>query len=225
MLCYVLFIILEHINWRTLCACVVSMYVDCSISWWLCCRTDGAEDQYSVLINFDTQSSTDSFYKHFNGKQFSSLEVLISFILLNLVWCFPLARWLNFIVITDWRFMWCRGVSAMSVLWKRCTTLNWLSMHIPQLQTWLSNLHAQYVLVCLVVLNNPISFSKAISRVFCFVWLLKHQKFVTSVFLLYCTKMVRNVQYRMFGVKSWFLLVQSYVLWLMEREHLWSMSS
>lgn len=104
MLCYVLFIILEHINWRTLCACVVSMYVDCSISWWLCCRTDGAEDQYSVLINFDTQSSTDSFYKHFNGKQFSSLEVLISFILLNLVWCFPLARWLNFIVITDWRF-------------------------------------------------------------------------------------------------------------------------
>ncbi|AQK69121.1 BRCA1-associated protein [Zea mays] len=37
-------------------------------------RTDGAEDQYSVLINFDTQSSTDSFYKHFNGKQFSSLE-------------------------------------------------------------------------------------------------------------------------------------------------------
>ena len=49
------------------------------LNWWLCCRTDGAEDQYSVLINFDTQSSTDSFYKHFNGKQFSSLEVLISF--------------------------------------------------------------------------------------------------------------------------------------------------
>ncbi|WVZ77599.1 hypothetical protein U9M48_025452 [Paspalum notatum var. saurae] len=37
-------------------------------------RTDGAEDQYSVLIKFDTQNSTDSFYKHFNGKQFSSLE-------------------------------------------------------------------------------------------------------------------------------------------------------
>lgn len=37
-------------------------------------RTDGAEDQYSVLINFDTQNSTDNFYKHFNGKQFSSLE-------------------------------------------------------------------------------------------------------------------------------------------------------
>ncbi|EMS61230.1 BRCA1-associated protein [Triticum urartu] len=37
-------------------------------------RIDGAEDQYSVLIKFDTLSSTDSFYKHFNGKQFSSLE-------------------------------------------------------------------------------------------------------------------------------------------------------
>ncbi|KAF8691299.1 hypothetical protein HU200_040425 [Digitaria exilis] len=37
-------------------------------------RTDDAEDQYSVLINFDTQNSTDNFYKHFNGKQFSSLE-------------------------------------------------------------------------------------------------------------------------------------------------------
>ncbi|CAN6359129.1 unnamed protein product [Urochloa humidicola] len=35
-------------------------------------RTDG--DCYSVLINFDTQCSTDNFYKHFNGKQFSSLE-------------------------------------------------------------------------------------------------------------------------------------------------------
>ena len=71
--------------------CVISMYVDFSINWWLCCRTDGAEDQYSVLINFDTQSSTDSFYKHFNGKQFSSLEVLnFFFTLLNLVLCFPL---------------------------------------------------------------------------------------------------------------------------------------
>ncbi|KAL6629059.1 hypothetical protein ACP70R_028824 [Stipagrostis hirtigluma subsp. patula] len=37
-------------------------------------RIDGVEDQYSVLIKFDTQISTDSFYKHFNGKQFSSLE-------------------------------------------------------------------------------------------------------------------------------------------------------
>ncbi|XP_073002265.1 BRAP2 RING ZnF UBP domain-containing protein 2 [Typha latifolia] len=37
-------------------------------------RNDGVEDQYSVIISFDDQSSTDSFYKHFNGKQFSSLE-------------------------------------------------------------------------------------------------------------------------------------------------------
>lgn len=38
-------------------------------------RNDGVEDQYSVLIRFDSQSSADSFYKHFNGKRFSSLEV------------------------------------------------------------------------------------------------------------------------------------------------------
>ncbi|KAG8058302.1 hypothetical protein GUJ93_ZPchr0002g25241 [Zizania palustris] len=37
-------------------------------------RIDGVEDQYSVLIKFDIQSSTDSFYKHFNGRQLSSLE-------------------------------------------------------------------------------------------------------------------------------------------------------
>ncbi|XP_062223879.1 BRAP2 RING ZnF UBP domain-containing protein 2-like [Phragmites australis] len=37
-------------------------------------RIDGADDQYSVLIKFNTQRSADSFYKHFNGKQFSSLE-------------------------------------------------------------------------------------------------------------------------------------------------------
>ncbi|KAG8070052.1 hypothetical protein GUJ93_ZPchr0006g43500 [Zizania palustris] len=37
-------------------------------------RIDEVEDQYSVLIKFDIQSSTDSFYKHFNGRQFSSLE-------------------------------------------------------------------------------------------------------------------------------------------------------
>ncbi|KAL8099089.1 hypothetical protein AgCh_031680 [Apium graveolens] len=37
-------------------------------------RTDGMEDKYSVLIRFDGQDSTDSFYKHFNGKHFSSLE-------------------------------------------------------------------------------------------------------------------------------------------------------
>ena len=33
------------------------------------------EDKYSVLIRFGDQSSTDTFYKHFNGRHFSSLEV------------------------------------------------------------------------------------------------------------------------------------------------------
>ncbi|OVA12903.1 zinc finger protein [Macleaya cordata] len=38
-------------------------------------RNDGMEDQYSVLIRFDSQDSADNFYKHFNGKRFSSMEV------------------------------------------------------------------------------------------------------------------------------------------------------
>ncbi|XAR50501.1 hypothetical protein NMG60_11004844 [Bertholletia excelsa] len=38
-------------------------------------RNDGEEDRYSVLIRLDDQSSTDAFYKHFNGKRYSSLEV------------------------------------------------------------------------------------------------------------------------------------------------------
>jgi hypothetical protein len=148
-------------NWPTWCAGVISMYVGWSVNWWLCCRTDGAEDQYSVLINFDTQNSTDNFYKHFNGKQFSSLEVLVVLTLLNLALClFLLMLWLNFTMAIDWRLIWCRGMFAMSVLWKMCTTLNWLSMHIAQLRAWLSNLHVQYVLVCLVVLNNSIHLSK-----------------------------------------------------------------
>ncbi|EEE56448.1 hypothetical protein OsJ_05642 [Oryza sativa Japonica Group] len=37
-------------------------------------RIDGVEDQYGVLIKFDTQSFTDSFYMSFNGNRFSSLE-------------------------------------------------------------------------------------------------------------------------------------------------------
>lgn len=37
-------------------------------------RNDGMEDQYSILIRFDSQSSTDNFYKHFNGRRFSSFE-------------------------------------------------------------------------------------------------------------------------------------------------------
>ncbi|KAK1292747.1 hypothetical protein QJS10_CPB17g02153 [Acorus calamus] len=38
-------------------------------------RSDGVEDRYSILINFDTLESADNFYRHFNGKPFSSLEV------------------------------------------------------------------------------------------------------------------------------------------------------
>jgi BRCA1-associated protein len=38
-------------------------------------RNDGMEDRYSILISFDAQDSTDNFYKHFNGRRFSSLEV------------------------------------------------------------------------------------------------------------------------------------------------------
>ncbi|KAG6507105.1 hypothetical protein ZIOFF_032446 [Zingiber officinale] len=37
-------------------------------------RTDGVDDQYSVIIKFDNQISADGFYQHFNGRQFSSLE-------------------------------------------------------------------------------------------------------------------------------------------------------
>ncbi|KAF8726712.1 hypothetical protein HU200_019181 [Digitaria exilis] len=39
----------------------------------------GVDDKYSVLINFETQKSADDFYQHFNGKQFSPLEVAICF--------------------------------------------------------------------------------------------------------------------------------------------------
>ncbi|GFZ11862.1 isopropylmalate dehydrogenase 2 [Actinidia rufa] len=38
-------------------------------------QNDGMEDKYSVLIRFGDQRSTDTFYKHFNGRRFSSLEV------------------------------------------------------------------------------------------------------------------------------------------------------
>ncbi|KAL6137818.1 hypothetical protein ACLB2K_063107 [Fragaria x ananassa] len=44
-------------------------------------RTDGMEDRYSVLIRFDSQDSTDHFYKHFNRSRFSSLEVEVCRIL------------------------------------------------------------------------------------------------------------------------------------------------
>lgn len=44
-------------------------------------RNDGMEDQYSILLRFDGQSSADTFYQHFNGKRFSSLEVDVCHVL------------------------------------------------------------------------------------------------------------------------------------------------
>ncbi|XVF24714.1 hypothetical protein REPUB_Repub13aG0151100 [Reevesia pubescens] len=37
-------------------------------------RNDEMEDRYCVLIRFDSQDSTDKFYRHFNNRQFNSLE-------------------------------------------------------------------------------------------------------------------------------------------------------
>ncbi|XP_028067684.1 BRCA1-associated protein-like isoform X5 [Camellia sinensis] len=57
----------------------VSFALHSFITCWKCelsgFRNDGVEDRYSVLIRFDDQSSTDAFYKHFNGRRYSSLEV------------------------------------------------------------------------------------------------------------------------------------------------------
>ncbi|KAF3450932.1 hypothetical protein FNV43_RR07021 [Rhamnella rubrinervis] len=47
-------------------------------------RNDGMEDGYSILIRFDSQDSTDNFYKHFNGSRFSSLEVEVCTVLFTL---------------------------------------------------------------------------------------------------------------------------------------------
>lgn len=47
-------------------------------------RNDGMEDSYSILIRFDSQDSTDNFYKHLNGSRFSSLEVFFTFINCNI---------------------------------------------------------------------------------------------------------------------------------------------
>lgn len=54
---------------------------DCVLSFRLLCvvsRNDEMEDRYIVLVKFDSQESTDGFYKHFNGQTFSSLEVVFS---------------------------------------------------------------------------------------------------------------------------------------------------
>ncbi|XP_028794102.1 BRCA1-associated protein isoform X1 [Neltuma alba] len=47
-------------------------------------RNDGMEDQYSVLIRFDDQDSTDGFYKHYNRRRFSSMEVEVCCVLFTL---------------------------------------------------------------------------------------------------------------------------------------------
>ncbi|KAF5466813.1 hypothetical protein F2P56_016708 [Juglans regia] len=44
-------------------------------------RNDGMEDRYSILIRFDSQESTDNFYRHFNGRRFSSLEAEVCCVL------------------------------------------------------------------------------------------------------------------------------------------------
>ena len=63
--------------------CVLLFYLMFVVEFQLCfvgssClrfRNDGMEDRYSILIRFDGQDSTDNFYRHFNGRRFSSLEV------------------------------------------------------------------------------------------------------------------------------------------------------
>lgn len=37
-------------------------------------RNDGSSDRYSALMKFDSQSTADDFFKHYNGKPFSSFE-------------------------------------------------------------------------------------------------------------------------------------------------------
>lgn len=48
-------------------------------------RMDGMEDHYSVLIRFDEQQYADTFYTHYNGRRFSSLEVVFV-VLLSVFW-------------------------------------------------------------------------------------------------------------------------------------------
>ncbi|KAG8643734.1 hypothetical protein MANES_11G062850v8 [Manihot esculenta] len=51
------------------CASLLHLILEREVS-----RTDGMEDQYSILISFDSQDSTDSFHQHLNGRQVNSLE-------------------------------------------------------------------------------------------------------------------------------------------------------
>lgn len=45
---------------------------------WLNFRNDGEVDCYSVLIRLDSQKSADTFFRHFDGRRFSSLEVRLN---------------------------------------------------------------------------------------------------------------------------------------------------
>ncbi|KAJ7951957.1 BRCA1-associated protein [Quillaja saponaria] len=47
-------------------------------------RNDGKEDSYSILIKFDSQVSADNFYKHYNGRSFSSLEAEVCRVLFTM---------------------------------------------------------------------------------------------------------------------------------------------
>lgn len=76
---------------------LVDSYQDyfCLSCHFLWLRNDGMEDQYSVLIRFDNQNSADNFYKHFNGRRFSSLEVCFtSTIFLIFLYCRMINDWL-----------------------------------------------------------------------------------------------------------------------------------
>lgn len=42
-------------------------------------RNDGMENRYNILIRFDSQESADTYYQHFRGKRFNSLEVWFCF--------------------------------------------------------------------------------------------------------------------------------------------------
>ncbi|RYR77096.1 hypothetical protein Ahy_A01g001569 isoform C [Arachis hypogaea] len=49
-----------------------------------CALMGGTEDQYSILICFNDQGSTDSLFKHYNGRRFSSMEVEVCCVLFTL---------------------------------------------------------------------------------------------------------------------------------------------
>ncbi|ERN17959.1 BRCA1-associated protein [Amborella trichopoda] len=44
-------------------------------------RNDGMDDRYSVLVMFENQNSTDGFFRHCNGRRFSSVEAEVCHVL------------------------------------------------------------------------------------------------------------------------------------------------